>query len=126
MKLIDHTELMTMPNGTVYQEFGKTGLGPPMVFGGQLDFGSDYTTANLLPEDNFGSAIGADEDGYFIFYPSGFGRDGFFDPTRHYIVWEEDDRKKIAKWLLDPAKAFDQMNDDPHAIIAVDVNIRAV
>lgn len=62
---------------------------------------------------------------YGIWYPSGFDRDGMFDITRHYLVWEKGDRRKFAEWLLDPTKAAAEQNDDPCALIRVDWKLRA-
>ena len=134
MKLVDFTELMEMPVGTIFQEFGKFGLGVPHVFGGtQGD--SDYIEAVLLPYDNSVDTLGNNAElfkkyglegrEYGIWYPSGFGRDGSYDKNRHYLIWEKEDRKKLAEWLLNPTKAVDEMNDDPHALIQVDWDIRA-
>lgn len=133
MKLVDHAGLMALPDGTIFQEFNKLGLSAPKVFGGVC--GNDYLEADLLPTENFINAFGDYErkildkfnitnSGYGIWYPSGFGRDGTFEHERHYLIWEELDRRKIAEWLLDPVKTAAEMNDDPHALIEVDYKIR--
>ena len=132
MKLVDHNGLMLEPEGTIFQEFGKRGLGEPQVFGGPCGQ-CDYVTAKLFPNDNcfytFGGTLdlaklSVTEDDYGIWYPSGFGRDGMFDTSRYYLIWEEQDRKKFAEWLLDPVKAANEQNSDPIALIQVDWNIR--
>jgi hypothetical protein len=48
-----------------------------------------------------------------------------FDTSRHYLVWEEADRRKFAEWILDPARAAAEQNDRPLALIRVDWKLRA-
>lgn len=131
MKIVDHAGLMTMPRGTIFQELRNgMSLGDPMIFGGPTGVGGDYTEAGLLPHANHLDVHGyhlpgirhkfvVPEDGYGVWYPSGFGRDGMYDASRHYLIWERKDRERIASWILDPDRAWAEQNDDPHALIQI-------
>lgn len=133
MKFVTKAELWELPKGTIYQEFGKCGLGPPMVFGGHLN-GIDYVEASLLPEENHCDVghppeilarFGLTSADYAIWYPSGFGRNGLFtDAPDCFLVWEQADREQLAAWLLDPAKCAEQMNEDAYAMVKADWNCK--
>ena len=58
-------------------------------------------------------------DGCYIVTPSDYGRWALYEYDRLYLIWEEEDRKRLAGWLLDPEKAADQMEDDSYTIIEV-------
>jgi hypothetical protein len=131
MRFITYDELMTMPAGTVYQEYhdGRGQLDPSMVFGGQIGIGLDFTEAMFLPILNFVSSLG---DGYLrehklddklwaVWYPSGFGRNGFFERKGTFLLWEEADRKRYAEWLLDPEKLANEVNDDDIVLVPVPI-----
>lgn len=134
MKILTWAEMMTMPPGTIYQDYKPRIVGPVMILGEvMLTNGKpvDYVVATVTPEGSNVSSWGQYEAGLrekyalaleaeeIVSYPTGFGRDGYFETNRLYLVWEEADRKKIAEWLLDPAKCLAEMNDDPHALVVV-------
>jgi len=135
MKYVTFAELLTYPAGTIFQEFGKNGLSEPQVFGDAVG-STDFTCAQLFPSETgpevFGgyreqyvNKHGCEDAGWVVYYPGGFGRDGLYEDNRHFVIWEEQDRKKFAEWLLDPEKAAGEMNDDPIAMISVPVDDRA-
>ena len=134
MKLISHAQLLEQPEGTVFQEFGQHGLGPVMLFGGKCGE-RDYTESYLFPNESSAdigfppevlTKFGVDRRDYIIYYPSGFGRDGMFDDTRVYLIWEQKDRERLAAWLLDPVAAVQHQNDDPYEVVKADWDIRAI
>lgn len=107
MKLLSWSEMMKMPQGTIYQEFKPMILGEVMIFGGPLPSASDpvdYVEAPLCP-----SARITGSPGDSIAYPIGFGRNGMFDRTVSFLVWERADAERIAGWLLQPEAALSQM-----------------
>lgn len=135
MKILTWAEMMTMPPGTIYQDYKPRIVGDVMILSEVL-FGTDrkpidYVTATITPQGidpgswgRYEAAIRAqhklpDRCDEVVAYPSGFGRDGYYEQNRLYLVWEEADRKKMAEWLLDPQKAMAEMNDDPHAVVVV-------
>ena len=132
MKLVSFKDLCAMPVGTVFQEYQPHYLGELCIFGGALPEGSDdprdFLQASLLPSCMLGSywhsepmklADGSvtNEDGCYIVTPSDYGRWALYEHDRQYLIWEEEDRKRLAGWLLDPAKAADQMQDASYTII---------
>jgi len=135
MKHVTFAELLTYPSGTIFQEFGKQGLGEPQVFGGPFS-ANDFTCAPLFPSETgpevFGGyriqylkMHGCEDAEWLVYYPSGFGRDGLYnDANRYFVIWEKADRRKFAEWLLDPDKAAAEMNDDPMAMIAIPLDDR--
>jgi hypothetical protein len=123
-----------MPVGTIFQQYEPHHLGYLSIFGGALPEGSDepkdFLQASLTPSAMMGSywtaepaklADGSftDEDGLYIVTPSDYGRWAIYEYDIRFLVWEQADRERLAGWLLNPALAADQMNDDPHAIIEV-------
>ena len=134
MKYVTFAELLASPAGTIFQEFGKQGLSEPQVFGDAFG-ANDFTCAQLFPSETgpevFGSyreqyvnKHGCEDAKWLVYYPSGFGRDGLYnDDNRHFVIWEDADRRKFAEWLLNP-EAADEMNDDPMAMISVPIDDR--
>jgi hypothetical protein len=112
MKIVKWDEFKTLPTGTVFQEYSLHDLGSLSVLGSVIE-DIDFVSADLLPacftDGNYSGKI---TDPFVISHPSGFGRDGFFDlEKRTWLVWDEDDRKRLAAWLLGDA-AKDQNDDD--------------
>lgn len=122
MRFISQDELMRQPPGTIYQEYKEYDLGPPMVFGGPMEENIDYIEADFLPtvtiESVFGGSPflkekGLDKPGFLAYYQSGFGRNGYFEKDGVFLLWETEDRKRYAEWLLNPEKLANEVNDDP-------------
>lgn len=128
MRFVTYAELMQLPKGTIAHAVESDELGQPFVFGGQIG-DSDFTRANFLPEQGHASYYGGDkavlakwgvgERDWVVHYPTNFGRDGYYETKRMYLVWEQADRAKFAAWLLDPALCAKEQNDDPHVMLKV-------
>lgn len=106
MKLVNYNEFIKMPTGTVFCEFEPCIRGELKVKGDSIeDF--DYIEMELRGEfksdkdqDPFidgcdrlvkGENLRADFDT--------FGRDGLFDKTRQYIVYDKQDVKELITFL---------------------------
>jgi hypothetical protein len=132
MKLIGWDELRRMPAGTIIQRAHRgRNLDPPMVFGGDCSIDSgrgDYLSAALLPEDNYGGVLGptrpegVEENNRIVFMPSGFGRYGLYDletSNAVWLVWEQADRERLARWLLDSNLCAEEQNSDDYSYVKV-------
>jgi hypothetical protein len=136
MRLITYDELMAMPAGTIYQEYDheRGDLGPPMVFGEPIGSRDekvvDYAEAEFLPTLGFTDQLGhvgkqiLQERGLSgaiqaVWYPNGYGRNGYFKREGWFLLWEEADRRRFAEWLLDPEKLADEVNDDEIVLVTV-------
>lgn len=128
MRFISLAELRGMPPGTIYQEYtSRNGLSEPQVFGEAFS-PNDYTEADLLPRWGFTSCFGGYEAAILnklgvaqsvmaVWYPSGFGRNGYYEKEGTFLLWEEADRKRFAEWLLDPEKLANEVNDDDITLV---------
>lgn len=128
MKIVDWSEFSNLPPGTVYQTISPYSTGDLEILGSVWD-GGHIVYAGLLPNacgsevlslsPEQVSATGIRDGEPVVHTPSGFGRD--YGPGRkcRYLVWEQADRERLAGWLLDPAKAGAEMNDDPHVLLRV-------
>jgi hypothetical protein len=136
MRFIKFDELMTMPAGTIYQKYDSEcgGLGPPLVFGEPIRFRDrkvvNYAEADFLPTLGFTDSLGhlgkqiLQERGLLdaiqaVWYPSGYGRNGVFEKSVTFLLWEEADRRRFAEWLLDHEKLANELNDDDVTIAHV-------
>lgn len=134
MKLVSFGELCGMPDGTVFQEYEPHNLGNLCIFGGARNYDRttprDFLQASLLPSATFGSSFARDApalpngssvnpNALYICTPEGFGGWGKYDKDAQFLVWEREDCLRLANWLINPKKAVDEMNNDPHAIIEV-------
>lgn len=136
MKLVSFHELCEMPEGTIFQEYTPHYLSGLCVFGGPLKVDGkprDFLEAELLPQCSLGSYWASssdkpkledgsemDDNGFYIVTPDGYGRWAKYDYDHRYLVWDAEDRRRLATWLLDPEGASKAMNDEPHAIIDAD------
>jgi hypothetical protein len=127
MKLVSFTELMGMPEGTIFQGYEEHVLQEPRIFGGPIGE-VDFCEACLLPQASFASfwydptifeKWGISKEDLVINYPSNFGRNGLFLTKSLFLVWEETDCKKMAEWLLDIELRLKEQNGDPKALVKV-------
>lgn len=135
MHLLNWIEFAKCEVGTIFQIIGHgSGTGDLQILGGIIVFDGeprDFVSAPLLPEvmyrDNFGGSspealVKHPDAPAFVVVPSGHGRDGLFDHERRsWLVWDEEDRRRLAGWLLNPAEAADQQNDDPSVLLPLTV-----
>lgn len=138
MRLVSFAELCEMPEGTIFQEYTPHYLGGLCIFGGAIRNTDgpprDFLVAELLPQCAVGSYWSSskdkpkleggsevDDNGLYIVTPDGYGRWAKFEYDRKFLVWDAEDRRRLATWLFDPMGASQAMNDDePHAIIDAD------
>ncbi len=136
MRVVSFDELCALEPGTIFQAYKPHFIDQLMIFGGALPHGDphpiDFIQAALTPDAILGSywsihrlklADGSltSDDGIYLCTPSDFGRWGLYDYDVKYVVWEKEDRERLARWLLDPAEALVRMNDDPHVILDVSI-----
>lgn len=135
MKLVSFQELCAMPDGTIFQEYKAHYLGPVMIRGTVRadDDGKpiDFLQAGLTPECQagsywFGQSQMADEEGaqvlidgneLYIASHGDAGRWAKYDDTIRFLIWQDRDRLRLARWLVTPALAVKQTDDDPEQII---------
>lgn len=126
MELLNYEQMMKMPEGTIYQEYTPHFLSSILIFGGRLGE-LDYVEAELFPAATMADGptrpLGVGVNDLLIQYPGGFGRNGMFDKSKHYVVWDEADRKLFAYWLLNPQEAVKRQNDDPVGLVIVPLEI---
>lgn len=125
MRLVDWNEFVTLPAGTIYslpEDWDGDSLrmkGDTISIDGEA---FDYHDTNLLPSVLDSSSIFHDDfpdqdpDGgrRVLLHPSGWMRDGMYDKTHVYWVWEQEDRERLARWLLNPEATADgdELNED--------------
>lgn len=130
MKIATWNEMLAMPAGTIYQEYEPHALGEPKVLGGADGARSSLTCADLMPQAMFGSMypasdlerLGIRDGDDLIQTPSFHGRDDYYDDKSKYrfLVWEEWDKKRLARWMLMDLDALaEEMNDDNPSIYVV-------
>lgn len=131
MRLLDWAEFAKCPVGTVFQVLDHgSGLGELMILGGVYDDDgrpNDYVAAALLPDVRMPDTLGPGEAALvsahpgataFVMVPSLHGRDGLFEfKNRSWLVWDDEDRRRLAGWLLDPSAAVERQNDDPVVVV---------
>jgi hypothetical protein len=131
MKIITWDEMVKMPPGTIYQHYSPHELGDLKVLGSADQYRDNLVCADLLPQtmggynysDQDRRRLGIGENDYLIQTPSGHGRDDYYDDKAKYrfLVWDEDDKRRLARWLtMDPAAMAKEMNDDNPTILVVD------
>lgn len=113
MRLVNFDEFMTLPEGTVYQSYSPHIVGDLCIKSPFLDSKDDFMDAALTPISVM------PEDKLCLHLPSGFGRWGLFDKSAQFIVYEDADRERLARWLLNPNQAVEEMNDDPVVDIVI-------
>lgn len=96
MRIVTGTELLTLSEGTIFQEYAPHYLNEPMIFRGALgDY--DFVEEPLLPF----SDSGGDTDS--ISHPWGTSRDGCYDhENRRFLVWEQADRDRVVAMIQHP------------------------
>jgi hypothetical protein len=134
MKLVTLDEFLGLPTGTIFHEYSPHNLGPLMIRGpvrGHIPGRPpDFLMAALTPATIFGNywsdepeilpdGTESNPNGLYVIVPEGFGGWGLYDRKIQFLVYEDGDRERLAAWILDPNKAVEQMNDDPHQIIDV-------
>lgn len=133
MRLLSWSEFAKCEAGTVFQIMRHGhGLGELLILGDIVFIDGeprDFIYASLTPElqdrDSFGasadSILPADSDApMFVVMPSLYGRDGLFEyDNRSWLVWDEEDRQRLAGWLTDVDKARKDQNDDPAVLLPV-------
>jgi hypothetical protein len=115
MKLMKWDEFKNLPPGTIYQDWEPHRLSELKLLGTLC--GPDFVCADLMPAcitgDNLAAGHDMERAGFLIAHPSGFGRDGLFDhDSRHWLVWSQADRARLADWLINPVAAVDAQNTD--------------
>lgn len=100
MKIVSKAELRKMPPGTLYAEYVKGRAwpqGPTDIFLGDIDYISDFNCTDLGSPDASSSdemldrELEMDERG--AEYPVDLcpGREGLYDDSLRYLVWDEAD-----------------------------------
>lgn len=138
MKLVTFKELCEMEEGAIFQSYSTHQLGEIMIFGGSLpenrmvgEMPVDFVQAPLLPCAQRGGVFGdhpktlpdgsvTKADEFYLVTPSGYARWGLYDYSIRYLVWEREDRERLAQWLLFPLLADKEMNEDAQSIIKAD------
>lgn len=132
MKIISFSELMDLPQGIIFQRYEPHYLSDPYIFGGPIG-SNDYAEAQFLPVTGDGrywndpsirKKWDITEDDFVIHQPANFGRNGGYQRKACFLIWEEEDRQRMAAWLLNPEVALRHQNDDPHVMIKVSDQIR--
>lgn len=129
MKIVDWAELSKLPAGTFFQGIRPYDTGDLEVLGGVWDgvhlisgrplpVSCHSTILSLTTEQE--AALGIKDGDPVVYLPSGFGRDWGPGDKKRWLVWEQADRERLARWLLDPAKACAEMNDEPHVLMPVE------
>lgn len=104
MKIVSKAELRKMPVGTLYVEYreGHWPDGPDSIFLGDIEYMSDFLECGIgSPESNGSSQMfdRQDEmDKAGAQYPVSLacGREGYYDDSMRYLVWDEADVREIA------------------------------
>jgi hypothetical protein len=125
MRVVSWAEFKTLPVGTIFQELGGGNIHDGLqILGGFLpEHGepNDFVVAELMPQlrssDTFGAFWKPGPDhvagDFYVTTPDGYGRDGLYQhEQRRWLIWDVEDRARLAGWLLDPASAASIQNDD--------------
>lgn len=116
MKLLTFDEFCALPDGVVFQQWKPHYLESLSIRGDVLRDGSgtpvDFLMADLMAAPLDGDMIGRKELQSVFCHPSAFGRWALYDKEYRYLVYESDDRARLAMWLLNPHLALDGMNED--------------
>lgn len=130
MRIVDWAELSTLPVGTIFQGVSEYSVGeleilgdvwaydgkPSMLISAQLMPNSNSVeTLGLLPEEL--KSYGLTERDCVVFQPTGHGRDYGAAPGNRWLVWEQADRERMARWLLNPVEAAAEQNSDEYAVL---------
>lgn len=106
MRLVNWDEFSCLPTGTMYQEYTPHQLGSLHILGEACKDAPDFVCAELTPTCALGTHLE-------IHTPSGFGRDGMHDvKNRAWLVWDKEDRERLATWLINPQVAYNAANND--------------
>lgn len=105
MKFLSFEEFCALPAGTIYQEYTEDGsivdsLGPMIradVYHDEDGKARDFVAAPL-----FARPADGDWGAPLVVEPRNYGRWGLFDYTTKFLVYDEEDRKKLAQVFLEP------------------------
>ncbi|MGO7445140.1 hypothetical protein ACC668_10580 [Rhizobium ruizarguesonis] len=127
MRIVDWPEFISLPRGTIYSSIecgDPSGLRMKGDTWNWSDGGeaSDYVDTDLLPTAHDGDFVFHEDfpdtqrgqGPVLITHPSGWSRDGMYDRSRRYLVWDQEDRERLARWLLNPSATADgeALNED--------------
>lgn len=117
MRLYRRIDFVKLPEKTIYSRVNGCNLFDGLfckITG--IDYGNDWVEQNLISETGFPEGIkdGFESVQYFENLRDTFkefktdlncaGRDGCFDDEDVFVVWDNDDVKKLADYLLDCIK----------------------
>ncbi|KQZ50338.1 hypothetical protein ASD54_08770 [Rhizobium sp. Root149] len=126
MRLVHWKEFIALPDGTIFSEarsYNGGDIEDVKMKGETLFYGrspNDYCETSLLPNVRDASSIHHDSypdpggGDIVLIHPSGWGRNGMYEKDRMYWVWDQEDRERLAKWLLNPqaTAATEELNED--------------
>lgn len=129
MKIVGWEELKTLPKGTIYQLYYLHSVGNAVVLGEVRSH--ETVVAELLPDAMLGcnynsedrKRLGIGENDFIVQTPSYYGKCDFYGDKDSYrfLVWEDGDKRRLARWLtMDPSAMADEMEDKHPKILAVD------
>lgn len=118
MKIVSRNDLFTMPEGTLFQEYEPQIFGPLEVFEGMVNnrtFANGYVSEPVSDpsfEDVAGSyelsdmLFAAEKDGQPrpLVYGNNSFRDGCFEATQLYAVYEKQDVERLIAYLSQQLK----------------------
>lgn len=115
MRLYNREEFLKLPRGTIYSDPSKYDLLVGLyckVSGPEDGWANDWVVQDLLGEPGFPNDIntGPDNIDYQINQRDTYqefrtdldcgGRDGLFDDTNTFVVWDDEDVDKLVYFLL--------------------------
>lgn len=104
MRIVTRQQLLEMPRGTLFAEaFDPCNYGPLCIFGGE--FGPDFTERSITACESDGSEQYIErsqemwETGASYPVNTDYGREGMFDDSMRYLVYEPADIESIISEL---------------------------
>ncbi|WP_311276020.1 hypothetical protein [Methylobacterium sp. WCS2018Hpa-22] len=134
MRIVDWSELSRMEVATIFQDVWPMRVGELQILGNVLPHGrkerTELVSARLMPVSRDVEALSLSPDeyqrlglmecDYVVEQPSGHGREPAADAGRRWLVWEQADRERVARWLLNPGDASAEQNAGHHVLLKVE------